>query len=72
MSDNENVIINGRSYPSRYTPGTHWSTDEAWRILDTLKEGAISNEIRCFLAGMIAGALAKERTDAVNARYKLP
>jgi hypothetical protein len=49
------------SYPSHYPPGTHWATDAAWEILDTLKPGILSIEARSLLAGMIAGRLMKER-----------
>ena len=61
--DNNTVTINGRSYPSRYPPGIHWATDEAWRILDMIKDEVISTEIRAFLSGAIAGALMKERAE---------
>lgn len=44
-------------YPSRYPPGAHWATDEAWRILDAVKPGVISPDVRAFLAGAIAGRL---------------
>lgn len=55
------VIIDGRRYPSVCVPGTHWATDEAWRILDVLTPRAIPDDVRAFLAGAIAGALIKER-----------
>lgn len=55
------VFVEGRRYPSRYPPGAHWATDEAWRILDMLKEGALPDDVRAFLAGGIAGALMRER-----------
>lgn len=48
-------------YPSNYRPGMHWASDAAWKILDKLKPGAISQESRCFLAGMIAGSFIQER-----------
>lgn len=48
-------------YPSRYTPGQHWATDRAWDILDRLPVGTLSTEQRAFIAGMIAGALMRER-----------
>jgi hypothetical protein len=50
-------------YPSNYGPGTHWATDAAWQILDSIKPGVISADVRAFLAGQIAGRLMKERQD---------
>lgn len=53
-------------YASNHKPGTHWATDEAWKILDQIKEGAIPNDVRQWLAGAIAGMLMrviKERVD---------
>lgn len=50
-------------YPSRYKPGTHWSTDAAWELLDKFAPGAIENDHRFLLAGMIAGALMRVRTE---------
>ena len=47
------------TYPSDYPPGTHWTTDEAWHILDTLKPGVLSDDVRYFLAGAIAGTLMR-------------
>jgi hypothetical protein len=61
--DDGYVIINGRRYPSLYLPGSHWAIDEAWRILDMLKDGAIPENVRLLLAGMIAGALMKARKE---------
>jgi hypothetical protein len=49
------------TYPSKYPPGTHWATDAAWEILDTVKPGVIPDDVRAFLAGQIAGRLMKER-----------
>lgn len=46
-------------YPTDYPPGTCWSVDEAWCILDTLPPGTLSIQQRSFLAGAIAGALEK-------------
>lgn len=48
-------------YPSEYGPGTHWATDAAWKILDTLRPGTLSVEVRAYLAGQIAGRLMRER-----------
>jgi hypothetical protein len=48
-------------YPDRYPPGTHWATDAAWEILDSIKPGVISDDVRAFLAGQIAGRLMRER-----------
>jgi hypothetical protein len=50
-------------YPSNYGPSTHWATDAAWQILDSIKPGVISAEVRAYLAGQIAGRLMKERQD---------
>lgn len=47
------------TYPSGYPPGTHWATDEAWRILDAIKPGLIPDDVRAYLAGAITGALMK-------------
>jgi hypothetical protein len=59
-------------YPSNYGPGIHWSTDEAWKILDTLPPGVLSDEHRAYLAGLIAGTLtrvgANAQTDAERLR----
>lgn len=52
---------NGHVYPSEYGKGKHWATDKAWEILDNFKPGAIKDENRFLLAGMIAGALMEER-----------
>ena len=46
-------------YPSNYRPGVHWSTDAAWEIMDTLKPGALSDDERFLIAGMIAGMLMR-------------
>lgn len=58
-------------YPSAYGPGTHWATDEAWKILDTIKPGVISIDVRSFLAGQIAGRLMREREDTVEQCAKI-
>ena len=47
------------TYPSNYPLGTHWATDEAWRILDHIKPGIIPADIRAYLAGAIAGVVMK-------------
>jgi hypothetical protein len=42
-------------------------TDEAWHVLDILKPGVLSDDVRFFLAGAIAGTLmrvARIRLDA--------
>ena len=49
------------TYPDRYPPGSHWATDAAWEILDTIKPGVISDDVRAFLAGLITGRLIRER-----------
>jgi hypothetical protein len=47
------------TYPSQHPEGLHWATDEAWQILDMLKPGAIPDDIRFLLAGLIAGKLMR-------------
>jgi hypothetical protein len=54
------------TYPSRHKPGTHWSTDEAWRILDRLPVGMLPNDYRFLTAGMIAGALMRAVAERTN------
>lgn len=49
------------TYPDKYPPGTHWALDAAWEILDRIKPGVISGDVRAFLAGQIAGRLMQER-----------
>jgi hypothetical protein len=58
------VTINGRQYPSIYPPGSHWSADEAWRVLDMIKPGVLSLDVRSMLAGAIAGLLMKVSREA--------
>lgn len=53
-------------YPSRHPPGTHWATDAAWEILDTIKPGLIRPDVRAYLAGAIAGRLSREREDRLK------
>lgn len=50
---------NGHRYPSAHYPGTHWATDEAWKILDQLAPGRIEDDLRFLIAGMIAGSLIR-------------
>lgn len=50
-------------YPDRHLPGNHWATDEAWRILDILPVNTLDMTQRCFIAGLIAGALMKAKRD---------
>lgn len=52
------------TYPSHHRPGTHWSTDEAWKIMDSLKPGAIPDDVRNYLAGQIAGTLIRAHIQA--------
>ena len=47
------------TYPSMYPVGAHWSTDEAWLILDHIKPGIIPDDVRSYLVGAIASALMK-------------
>lgn len=59
---NDYVIIEGRRYPSQYPPGSGSAElDAAWSVLDMLKPDAISDEIRCFLAGAFCAELMKAR-----------
>ena len=51
------------TYPSKYPPGTHWAIDAAWEILDSIEPGIMSDDIRAFLAGQIAGRLMQERAN---------
>lgn len=46
-------------YPSKYPPGCHWATDEAWQILDALPVGMLSDDLRFLTAGRIAGTLSR-------------
>ena len=46
-------------YPSRHQPGSHWSTDEAWAILDRLPVGMLPDDHRFLIGGCIAGALLR-------------
>lgn len=47
------------SYPDAFPPGSHWAADEAWSILDSIKPGAIDDDIRAYLAGQIMGTLLR-------------
>jgi hypothetical protein len=47
------------SYPNSYQPGTNWATDEAWKILDALPPGRLTELERAYLAGLIAGTLLR-------------
>jgi hypothetical protein len=51
------------TYPPIYTSGESWAADEAWAILDTLTPGALTEETRFFLAGMVIGALLRLSRD---------
>lgn len=56
------IIINNRRYPDICHPGQgDDDTDQAWKILDTIKDGIIPDHIRAFLAGMIIGALKRKK-----------
>jgi len=50
-------------YPGGYEPGSHWSLDAAWEILDHIKPGLIPMDVRCWLAGAIAGRMERERQE---------
>lgn len=54
------------TYPKGYEPGKTWFLTEAWDILDVLTPGALSDEARALVAGMIGGRLVKERLRAVK------
>ena len=58
--------MNEHTYPSKYPPGVHWATDMAWEILDQLRPGAISDDTRFVLAGMIAGSLMAVKRESKN------
>ena len=47
------------TYPLGYGPETHWAMQEAWAILDTIKPGVLSHDVRNFLAGQIVGTLIR-------------
>lgn len=47
------------TYPPLYRPGQSWALDEAWAILDTLTPGAIPEDIRTLLTGMIWSTLIR-------------
>jgi len=51
------------TYPPIYRAGESWAADEAWAILDTLTPGAIPEDIRTLLAGMIWGAFIRLARD---------
>jgi hypothetical protein len=57
------------TYPSDYPPGTHWATDEAWHILDILTPGVLSDDVRAFLAGAIAGTLMRVARARANVQH---
>jgi len=59
--DDGYVTVKGRRYPSRYPPGMNADLDEAWAILDTIKDGVIPDDVRAFLAGQITGLLLRKR-----------
>ncbi len=65
-----NMADRKHPYPSRHRPGTHWATDESWRLLDRLPVGLLPDDYRFLLGGMIAGALMKARAEArIEARW---
>lgn len=45
------------TYPLPYAPGSSWACTEAWAILDSLRPGVLSDDVRAFLAGQITGVL---------------
>lgn len=71
MSD-DFVTIKGRRYPSRYYPGSgNKDLDEAWTILDSVKDGVIPDDVRAYLAGQITGVIARIRLEETR-KYSLP
>lgn len=50
-------------YPSEHLPGSHWAVTEAWTIVDAIKPGVLSEDVRCYLAGTIAGTLVRLRQE---------
>lgn len=66
-------MTNKHTYPSLYPPQAHWSLAEAWKILDSVKPGSVlSDDVRAFLAGQIAGALIRLKREASDARDPRP
>jgi len=57
------------TYPSNYAPGSKAppALNKAWEILDSLTPGALSDQVRAFLAGLITAELMKlhEQRDAM-------
>lgn len=51
--------MSGHKYPPNYPPGTHWAIDKGWEVMDQIKPGRISDELRFLLAGQIAGMLMR-------------
>lgn len=47
------------TYPSQYPRGVHWATDVGWEVLDRLKPGIITEEVRAYLCGSIAAVAMK-------------
>lgn len=47
------------TYPPLYPPGSHWAITEAWGILDLLRPGVLTDEVREVLAGAITGTLLR-------------
>lgn len=68
--DRTKTYPNGHTYPSQYPPGSHWAVDAGWEILDVFVPGVISDDVRCIIAGMIAGRLMMERERAANDKTK--
>jgi hypothetical protein len=60
------MSVEQHRYPSLYPPGSHWSIDEAWAILDRLPPGMLPDEWRFLLAGIIAGTLQRVAADAAR------
>lgn len=55
------MIRDPNDYPRDHKPGTHWSTDKAWEIMDMVPPGAISSALRDLMSGMISGSLVEAR-----------
>lgn len=60
------------TYPSNYPIGVHWAVDEAWRILDHIKPGLITDDIRAYLGGAIAGSIMKYATEGAPPKSEQP
>jgi hypothetical protein len=61
------------TYPDRHPPGSHWSTDVAWEILDVLPAGLLNEVQRAFVCGLMAAALDEAASKGpITPRGSLP